>query len=103
MPVGSTDPALQSKVNASYNSYNQFFSLRGAIMVFMFILPAVPAISGNFFLPMQLGAKDVAFPRLDLLSWWLYVTGGLFFMYVLFSGVFHSITGMTLPGGFGLD
>jgi cytochrome c oxidase subunit 1 len=103
MPVGSTDPVLQAKVNESYNLYNQFFSLHGAIMVFMFIIPAVPAIFGNFVLPMQLGAKDVAFPRLNLLSWWLYVTGGLFFMYVLFSGVFHSITGMTLPGGFGLD
>ena len=44
------------------------FTLHGAVMVFMFIIPAVPAILGNFILPMQLGAKDVAFPRLNLMS-----------------------------------
>ena len=57
------------------NLYNQVFTLHGAIMVFLFIIPSIPAALGNFILPLQLGAKDVAFPRLNLGSFWLY-TGG---------------------------
>ena len=87
----------------SYDLYNHFFSLHGAVMVFMFIIPAVPAIFGNFVLPMQLGAKDVAFPRLNLLSFWLYALGVIFFLYILFSGVLHAAFGWNFPGGFGLD
>jgi cytochrome c oxidase subunit 1 len=66
--------------------YNQFFTLHGAILVFMFIIPAVPAILGNMILPLMLGAKDVAFPRLNLLSWYCYMGGGIFFLCVLFGG-----------------
>ncbi|HEX3356796.1 MAG TPA: cbb3-type cytochrome c oxidase subunit I, partial [Tepidisphaeraceae bacterium] len=88
---------------SSYNLYNNFFTMHGAVMVFLFIIPAVPAIMGNFVLPMMLGAKDVAFPRLNLLSLWIYWIGGVFFVYVLFSGVWHALTGQTLPGGWGLD
>jgi cytochrome c oxidase subunit 1 len=58
--------------------YNRFFTLHGAIMVFMFIIPSIPAAFGNFLLPMMVGAKDVAFPRLNLCSWYLYVFGSLF-------------------------
>ncbi|MFT5424608.1 MAG: cytochrome c oxidase subunit 1 [Phycisphaerales bacterium] len=58
--------------------YNRLFTLHGAIMVFMFIVPSIPASLGNFFLPLQLGAKDVAFPRLNLFSWYIYVTGSIF-------------------------
>ncbi len=58
--------------------YNRLFTLHGAIMVFLFIIPAIPAAMGNFFLPIMLGAKDVAFPKLNLFSWWIYVTGALF-------------------------
>lgn len=60
------------------NIYNRAFTLHGAIMVFLFIIPAVPAALGNFLLPLMLGAKDVAFPRLNLASWYIYLFGGVF-------------------------
>ncbi len=59
----------------SADQYNQVFTLHGAIMIFLFIIPGIPAALGNFVLPLMLGAKDVAFPRLNLLSWWLWITG----------------------------
>lgn len=65
-------------------TYNTLFTLHGMIMIFLFIIPGIPAIFGNFFLPIQLGAKDVAFPRINLLSWWLYITGGIFAILSLF-------------------
>src|SRR3954452_5465436 len=55
--------------------YNQVFTLHGVIMVFLFIIPSVPAALGNFVLPLMLGAKDVAFPRLNLMSLYIYWTG----------------------------
>ena len=55
--------------------YNQAFTLHGAIMVFLVIIPSVPAALGNFILPIMLGAKDVAFPRLNLFSYYLWVIG----------------------------
>ncbi len=58
-------------------AYNQVFTLHGAIMVFLFIIPSVPAALGNFVLPLMLGAKDVAFPRLNLLSLYIYWAGAL--------------------------
>jgi cytochrome c oxidase subunit 1 len=87
----------------AHDLYNHFFTLHGAVMVFMFIIPSVPAIFGNFILPMQLGAKDVAFPRLNLLSFYLWCSGGLFFLYILLTGIFHIALGVDFPGGFGLD
>jgi cytochrome c oxidase subunit 1 len=59
-------------------TYNQVFTLHGAIMIFLFIIPSIPASLGNFVLPQMLGAKDVAFPRLNLLSWWIYIFGAIF-------------------------
>src|SRR5580704_4551267 len=56
-------------------TYNRFFTLHGAIMVFLFIIPSVPAALGNFFLPIMIGAKDVAFPKLNLFSYYIYLTG----------------------------
>lgn len=68
--------------------YNQMFTLHGAIMVFSFIIPSVPAALGNFVLPMQLGAKDVAFPRLNLCSFYLWVFGtGFLLTAMLTSGL----------------
>ena len=68
--------------------YNRAFTLHGAIMVFMFIIPAIPAALGNFFLPIMLGAKDVAFPRLNLLSWYVYLFGCTFgVLSILLGGV----------------
>jgi len=58
-------------------TYNKVFTLHGAIMVFLFIIPSIPAALGNFVLPIMLGAKDVAFPRLNLASFWIYVVGAL--------------------------
>ncbi|MFA6045173.1 MAG: cbb3-type cytochrome c oxidase subunit I, partial [Phycisphaerales bacterium] len=71
----ASDATTYAKGN---NTYNRLFTLHGAIMVFMVIVPSVPASLGNFFLPLMLGAKDVAFPRLNLLSWYIYVTGSIF-------------------------
>ncbi len=58
-------------------SYNRVFTIHGAVMVFLFIIPSVPAALGNFFLPLMLGAKDVAFPRLNLTSWYVYLFGSV--------------------------
>ena len=66
--------------------YNQAFSLHGIIMIFLFIIPSIPAILGNFIMPLMIGAKDVAFPRLNLASWYIYVIGFCFAVYALFTG-----------------
>ena len=58
-----------------YKPYNQIFTLHGAIMIFLVLIPGMPGGLGNFVLPLMLGAKDVAFPRLNLLSYYLYVSG----------------------------
>jgi cytochrome c oxidase subunit 1 len=68
------------------NIYNRLFTIHGAIMVFMVIVPSVPASLGNFLLPLMLGAKDVAFPRLNLLSWYVYVIGSIFAVLSLILG-----------------
>jgi len=65
-------------------TYNRFFTFHGAIMVFMVIIPAIPAALGNFVLPMMVGAKDVAFPRLNLASYYIYVLGALIATSALF-------------------
>ena len=68
------------------DTYNKFFTLHGAIMVFMFIIPSVPAAMGNLILPVMLGTKDVAFPRLNLASWYVYVVGSLIGIYSMVNG-----------------
>ncbi len=65
-------------------TYNSIFTLHGIIMIFLFVIPGIPPVFGNFFLPIQIGAKDVAFPRLNLLSWYLYIIGGIFAILSLF-------------------
>ncbi len=64
--------------------YNSVFTLHGVIMIFLFIVPGIPAILGNFILPLQLGADDVAMPRLNLMSWYLYVIGAVMALVSLF-------------------
>jgi len=59
-------------------TYNKMFTAHGIIMVFFFLIPAVPAILGNFVLPISIGARDLAFPRLNLASWYMYMVGGVF-------------------------
>ena len=68
------------------DEYNRLFTLHGIIMVWFFLVPSIPATMGNFLLPLMIGAEDVAFPRLNLLSWYLYVIGAAFTVYVLISG-----------------
>ena len=65
------------KIVLTAKEYNQAFTLHGAIMVFLFIVPSIPATLGNFF-PLQIGANDVAFPRLNLASFHIYILGALF-------------------------
>lgn len=69
------------------STYNKVFTLHGVIMIFLFIIPGIVATFGNFFLPIQIGAKDVAFPRLNLFSWWLYVTGAVLALTAVFTGM----------------
>ncbi|HSO38390.1 MAG TPA: cytochrome c oxidase subunit I [Labilithrix sp.] len=68
------------------DTYNRMFSLHGVVMVFLFIIPSIPAAMGNIILPIQLGAKDVAFPRLNLLSLYVYIFGACFGVYSMING-----------------
>ena len=76
-------------------TYNAVFTLHGVIMVFLFILPSFPGAFGNLIMPIQIGARDVAFPRLNLLSWWLYITGAAIILTSLFTGGGPPDTGWT--------
>src|SRR6266404_766947 len=71
-------------VNA--DTYNKLFTMHGVIMVFFFLVPGIPAVLGNFFLPMMIGAKDLAFPRLNLLSWYIYLIGAALTLWAIISG-----------------
>ena len=62
----------------SADTYNRMFTVHGVMMVFFVLIPVVPAILGNFVMPLMIGAKDVAFPRLNLLSWYIFVIGFVF-------------------------
>jgi len=73
----SPDHKIAGSVIFDAETYNRIFTLHGAIMVFMFIIPSIPAALGNFVLPLMLGAKDVAFPRLNLLSFYVYLLGAV--------------------------
>jgi cytochrome c oxidase subunit I len=71
---------------ASAEAYNRLFTMHGVVMVWFFLVPAVPVTLGNFLIPLMLGARDLAFPRLNLLSWYLFIAGGLVVLYALFWG-----------------
>src|SRR5947207_11258292 len=69
-------------------TYNKLFTIHGTLMVWFFLIPSIPAVLGNFVIPMMIGARDVAFPKLNLLSWYLFNAGGLLALYsVVFGGV----------------
>ena len=70
----------------SSETYNKLFTMHGVAMIFFFLIPSIPAVLGNFFLPMMIGARDLAFPRLNLLSWYLLVIGGLFALFAMLAG-----------------
>ena len=67
-------------------TYNKVFSAHGVIMVFLFLVIAIPAVFGNFFVPLMIGARDLAFPRLNLFSWYLYNLGGAFILWGMIGG-----------------
>jgi cytochrome c oxidase subunit 1 len=67
-------------------TYNRVFTAHGVIMIFLFLIPSIPATLGNFLIPIMIGAKDLAFPRINLLSWYLYLLGACFALYALMQG-----------------
>src|SRR5690606_27272754 len=82
------------------DTYNVRFTLHGAIMIFLFIVPGIPATMGNSLLPLMIGAKDVAFPRLNLLSYYIYVIGAAMAVFGLLSPV---DTGWTFYAPYSLE
>ncbi len=58
------------------DTYNKLFTMHGIIMVFFFLIPSIPATLGNFLVPIMIGARDLAFPRINLLSWYIYIIAG---------------------------
>ncbi|MEP9396374.1 cbb3-type cytochrome c oxidase subunit I [Mesorhizobium sp. KR2-14] len=70
----------------SNEGYNRTFTLHGVVMVWFFLIPSIPNTFGNFLVPLMIGARDLAFPRLNLLSWYIYMLGGLFTLFVLIAG-----------------
>ena len=67
-------------------TYNKLFTMHGIIMIFFFLIPSIPAVLGNFLVPMMLGARDLAFPRLNLLSWYVFTLGGLLTLSAMIAG-----------------
>jgi len=68
------------------DTYNRLFTMHGILMVFFFLIPSVPAVLGNFLIPLMIGAKDLAFPRINLASWYVYTIGGLFTLWAILQG-----------------
>jgi cytochrome c oxidase subunit I len=68
------------------DTYNKLFTMHGQVMVFFFVIPGVPAVLGNFLIPMMIGAKDLAFPRINLLSWYLFILAGVLMIYTILNG-----------------
>jgi cytochrome c oxidase subunit 1 len=68
------------------DTYNKLFTLHGIVMIFFFLIPAIPAVLGNFILPIMLGAKDLAFPKINLASWYIYMIGGTLGVIVIITG-----------------
>src|SRR5436305_8341621 len=67
-------------------TYNKLFTIHGVLMVWFFLIPSIPTVLGNFVLPMMIGARDVAFPKLNLLSWYIFVAGGALALWSLVHG-----------------
>src|SRR6202522_178071 len=68
------------------DTYNKLFTMHGMVMVFFFLIPSIPAVLGNFLVPLMIGAKDLAFPRINLLSWYLYIIGGVMMLHCILTG-----------------
>src|SRR5580692_5179228 len=69
-----------------HDTYNKLFTMHGIIMVFFFLVPSIPATLGNFLIPLMIGARDLAFPRINLLSWYIYIAGGVFALTAIVRG-----------------
>jgi cytochrome c oxidase subunit 1 len=82
--------------------YNAMFTVHGVIMIFMFVLPGLAAVFGNFCLPIMIGARDVVFPRINLLSWYFFIAGALLAISSLFLGNGPPDTGWTFYAPFSL-
>ena len=67
-------------------TYNKLFTIHGVIMIFFFLIPSIPAVLGNFLIPMMIGARDLAFPRLNLASWYLFTLGSVFTIVAMVMG-----------------
>src|SRR5437763_10487954 len=70
----------------SSETYNKLFTMHGVVMVFFFMVPSIPAVLGNFFLPIMIGARDLAFPKINLLSWYLLILGGGLGIFAIIAG-----------------
>ena len=68
------------------DTYNKLFTLHGVVMVFFFLIPSIPAVLGNFLVPIMIGARDLAFPKINLLSWYIYMIGGAFTLWAALNG-----------------
>jgi cytochrome c oxidase subunit 1 len=68
------------------DTYNRLFTMHGIVMIFLFLIPSIPAVIGNFVIPMMVGARDLAFPKINLLSWYVFMTGGALIMYSIVTG-----------------
>src|SRR5438045_8033529 len=71
---------------ASAETYDRLFSMHGIVMVWFFLVPAVPATIGNFVVPLMIGARDLAFPKLNLLSWYIFIIGGILGVITIVAG-----------------
>lgn len=67
-------------------AYNKLFTIHGVVMVWFFLIPSIPTVLGNFLTPLMIGARDVAFPRLNLASWYLFMGGGMFALFAIITG-----------------
>ncbi|MBY0528247.1 MAG: cytochrome c oxidase subunit I [Gemmataceae bacterium] len=70
----------------SADTYNRLFTMHGVVMLFFFLIPVIPSVLGNFLVPLMIGAKDLAFPRLNLASWYVYMTGALVALWAMLAG-----------------
>jgi len=70
----------------SADTYNKLFTMHGIVMIFFFLIPSIPSVLGNFLIPLMIGARDLAFPRINLLSWYIYIVGALFTLYAMIIG-----------------
>src|ERR1041384_8864705 len=70
----------------SADMYNRVFTMHGQIMVFFFLIPSIPAVLGIFLVPIMIGAKDLAFPRINLLSWYIYIVAGILILHCMLTG-----------------